>query len=154
MARRSALRASDSDREQVAERLRHATAEGRLLASELEDRLGAAFSSRTYDELDALVADLPEPHDSRPSHAVPLWARAAFALAVLLAVLAVVAVVALVVAGLFATWALWVALGWLFFRRVGRDGCGRQVGLRGGRGPGAGYSHPGARRVRRGPASL
>ena len=53
------MRASDADREHVAERLRNATAEGRLLASELEERLGAVFSARTYGELDAVVADLP-----------------------------------------------------------------------------------------------
>src|SRR5437763_12121664 len=59
MPRRTLLRASDADRERVAERLRQATAEGRLLAEELEDRLGAVFSARTYGELDAVVADLP-----------------------------------------------------------------------------------------------
>ena len=52
--------ASDLDRERVADRLRHAAAEGRLLAEELEDRLGAAFSARTYGQLDALVSDLPD----------------------------------------------------------------------------------------------
>jgi Domain of unknown function (DUF1707) len=121
MARRSALRASDSDREWVAERLRHATAEGRLLASELEERLGAAFTARTYGELDGLVADLPVPRESR-RHAVPLWARGAFAIALVLAALAVVAVVALVVAGLFATWLFWIGMACLF--------CGRGRGRR------------------------
>jgi len=55
----SSLRASDADREQIAERLRHATAEGRLTPDELEERLGALYRSRTYGELDALVSDLP-----------------------------------------------------------------------------------------------
>jgi Domain of unknown function (DUF1707) len=53
------LRASDSDRDQVAERLRHATAEGRLSADELEQRLEALYAAQTYVELDALLADLP-----------------------------------------------------------------------------------------------
>jgi Domain of unknown function (DUF1707) len=53
------LRASDADREQVAERLRHATAEGRLTADELEERLQSLFVARTYGELDVLLADLP-----------------------------------------------------------------------------------------------
>jgi Domain of unknown function (DUF1707) len=119
MARRSALRASDSDRERAAERLRHAAGEGRLLASELEDRLGAAFSARTYGELDALIADLPAPVERRRPRVVPLWAQGAFAVAIVLAALAVIAVVALVVAGLFATWVLWLALGWFFFGRSG-----------------------------------
>jgi hypothetical protein len=59
MAERSILRASDADRDRVAERLRHATTEGRLTAGELEDRLHHALSARTYGELDAVVADLP-----------------------------------------------------------------------------------------------
>jgi hypothetical protein len=55
----TSLRASDSDREQVSERLRHATAEGRLSADELDQRLEALYAARTYGELDALLADLP-----------------------------------------------------------------------------------------------
>ena len=58
MAKLSSLRTSDSDREQVAERLRCATAEGRLTADELEQRLEVLFASRTHGELDALEADL------------------------------------------------------------------------------------------------
>jgi hypothetical protein len=53
------LRASDADREQVAERLRHATAEGRLGGHELEERLEALYAARTYGELDALLIDIP-----------------------------------------------------------------------------------------------
>jgi hypothetical protein len=59
MAERSILRASDADRERVAERLRHASTEGRLTAEELEERMHRALSARTYGELDGLVADLP-----------------------------------------------------------------------------------------------
>ena len=55
----ASLRASDSDREQVAELLLHATAEGRLSADELDQRLEALNTARTYDELDTLLADLP-----------------------------------------------------------------------------------------------
>lgn len=53
------MRASDADRAKIAERLRRATDEGRLLAGEFDDRLGAALDARTYGELDALIADLP-----------------------------------------------------------------------------------------------
>lgn len=53
------LRASDADREQVAERLRLATAEGRLNTDDLDERLQTLFAARTYGELDALIADLP-----------------------------------------------------------------------------------------------
>src|SRR5690242_8900146 len=53
------MRASDRDREVTAERLRHAAGEGRLLPEELEQRLHAAFTARTYGELAATVRDLP-----------------------------------------------------------------------------------------------
>lgn len=121
MARRSALRASDADRERVAERLRHAAGEGRLLTEELEDRLGAVFSARTYGDLDAVVSDLPVPRGGR-KQSPPLWARAALVLAATLAVLAVLAVVALVVLGIAGAWLAWVVLGWFFFGRRSRCG--------------------------------
>ena len=52
-------RASDADREAVAEKLRVAAAEGRIDFGELDDRLGQAYSAGTYGQLRALVADLP-----------------------------------------------------------------------------------------------
>jgi hypothetical protein len=55
------LRASDDERERVAERLRDAAAEGRLTSEELEERLGRALSAQTRGELDPVVADLPAP---------------------------------------------------------------------------------------------
>jgi hypothetical protein len=42
----------------VAERLRHATAEGRLSAEELGERLEVLFAAGTYGELDPLLSDL------------------------------------------------------------------------------------------------
>ena len=54
------LRAADADRERTAETLRVATAEGRLSAEELEERLEAALGARTLAALDPLVADLPK----------------------------------------------------------------------------------------------
>ncbi|HET9082721.1 MAG TPA: DUF1707 and DUF4190 domain-containing protein [Trebonia sp.] len=56
---RGKIRAADADRERVAEILGTAYTEGRLSKDEYDDRLGAAFSSRTYADLDELVADLP-----------------------------------------------------------------------------------------------
>ena len=125
MARRSVLRASDLDREHVAERLRNATAEGRLLASELEDRLGAALSARTYGELDALVADLPVLRDRRRRSTTPILIRAGFVLAVAMAVLAVVAIVTLIVLGIAGAWLAWMFFAWVLF---GRKGWGRYAG--------------------------
>jgi uncharacterized protein DUF1707 len=86
------IRASDSDREQVAEQLRVATAEGRLTTDELEDRLGALYAARTYGEIDALVEDLPAIPSSDPVHSrVPGWAAGAVAVTLLLAVLSMLA---------------------------------------------------------------
>ncbi|MGW7101048.1 DUF1707 SHOCT-like domain-containing protein [Streptomyces sp. NPDC054838] len=60
------LRASDADRERVVERLRDAVAEGRLDMEEFEERLDAAYKSRTYAELDPLTRDLPAPGAAAP----------------------------------------------------------------------------------------
>ncbi len=91
MARRHSLRASDSDRDGVAERLRAATAEGRLLAAELEQRLELALRARTYGELDELVVDLPAapaPLQARRRLALPVLAGATLALGILSALAA------------------------------------------------------------------
>lgn len=129
MARRSALRASDSDRDRVAERLREATAEGRLRTDELEDRLGAAFSARTYGELDPLVADLPSPVERRRH--TPLLLRGTLVLLALLVALAVVVAVAVVVIGLVAAWGVWIVLAWLVLGRGHRATARRRIGYPG-----------------------
>jgi hypothetical protein len=54
------LRCSDVDRDRVAEALRQAAGDGRLMLSELEERLDAAFRARTYGELEPITADLPQ----------------------------------------------------------------------------------------------
>ena len=59
MARNSSLRASDADRDAVAERLRQAAVEGRLDPEELEQRLHTALRARTYGDLNRLLGDLP-----------------------------------------------------------------------------------------------
>ncbi|WP_256103179.1 DUF1707 domain-containing protein [Streptomyces sp. ODS05-4] len=53
------MRASDAEREQIAERLRDAMAEGRLDMAEFQERLDAAYTARTRGELVPLVRDLP-----------------------------------------------------------------------------------------------
>ena len=52
-------RASDAEREAVADRLRTAAGDGRLDHDELEERLAAAYGARTTGELVSLTADLP-----------------------------------------------------------------------------------------------
>jgi hypothetical protein len=53
------LRASDADRDRVAEVLRDALAEGRLDMEEFDERLEAVYKARTYGELAPLTRDLP-----------------------------------------------------------------------------------------------
>mgnify|MGYP002624110249 CR=1 FL=1 len=68
---RDGMRASDADRAAVAERLRVALEEGRLDLGEYDDRLQRVYASKTYGELDLLVADLPAPAPSDRSQLVP-----------------------------------------------------------------------------------
>ncbi|GGM50243.1 hypothetical protein GCM10011608_38930 [Micromonospora sonchi] len=56
---RDGMRAADSDRQAIAERLRAALDEGRLQLHEYDERLQRVYAARTYAELDALVDDLP-----------------------------------------------------------------------------------------------
>lgn len=65
------IRASDADRERVTERLRDHYAEGRLTRGELDERIAAALSAKTFGELRRVLADLPEPRPVVPQH-VPL----------------------------------------------------------------------------------
>jgi hypothetical protein len=52
------LRASDAEREQTVDALRHAVTEGRLSVEELEERLQAAYTVATRRELELLIADV------------------------------------------------------------------------------------------------
>ena len=55
------MRASDQDRDRIAEVLRDAYAVGRLSRDEFDERILAAYSARTLGELRDLTADLPAP---------------------------------------------------------------------------------------------
>jgi hypothetical protein len=55
----AALRISDEDRHRVAEVLRQAAGEGRLDLEELDERLEATYSAKTYGELVPITMDLP-----------------------------------------------------------------------------------------------
>ncbi|WP_017539796.1 DUF1707 SHOCT-like domain-containing protein [Nocardiopsis halophila] len=55
------MRASDADREQVAERLREGLAEGRLDQAEHSERLDALYRAKTVGELAEVTRDLPLP---------------------------------------------------------------------------------------------
>ena len=60
-----ALRASDADREAVAERLRVAAVDGRIDAEELEERLSEVYKARWVADLNRLVADVSSSKRSR-----------------------------------------------------------------------------------------
>ncbi len=57
---RDRLRAADSDRQAVADKLMHALNEGRLSLGEYDERLQQAYAARTYGDLDGLLTDLPD----------------------------------------------------------------------------------------------
>jgi hypothetical protein len=129
MAASASLRASDSDRDRVAERLRKAASEGRLLTEELEERLEAAFRARTYGQLDALLADLPGGRLLPAPYPRSVLAPAVKSAIALAAIAAVLLVAVLIATGVFAGWILWVLVGWFFFARRGRHACrGRVAG--------------------------
>jgi hypothetical protein len=53
------LRASDADRERVANVLREAAGDGRLTMDELDERLDAVYAAKTYAQLEPITHDLP-----------------------------------------------------------------------------------------------
>ena len=128
MAPHSSLRASDADREAVAERLRHAAGEGRLEPDELEERLHEALRARTYGDLKRLLTDLPSRPMAWERRSVEARPAARIALAIAMRVvltLAVVAVVVTVAALMTAWWILWVVV---WFALCGRRSCTARLG--------------------------
>src|SRR6476661_4385016 len=93
-----ALRIGDKERNAVAELLREAAGEGRLDLDELDERLEATYSARTYADLVPLTADLPITHPGlvvpgqlpvpASSHGRPVPARATSSHAVSFAMMA------------------------------------------------------------------
>ncbi|MFD4597386.1 DUF1707 domain-containing protein [Streptomyces sp. NPDC058464] len=56
------LRASDADRDRVADILREALAEGRLTADEHAERVEGVLNAKTVGELEVFIRDLPAAH--------------------------------------------------------------------------------------------
>ena len=74
------FRASNADRELVADRLRAALDEGRLTLAEYDERVGIAYGAITYADLNKLLTDLPTHTgvlEIRPPSAPPAPAPAA-----------------------------------------------------------------------------
>jgi uncharacterized protein DUF1707 len=70
--RTNRMRASDSERETVAEAIRAAVADGRLNLEEGDERLATLYATKYRDELGPLTADLPKGDDDQPG-----WGSAA-----------------------------------------------------------------------------
>lgn len=70
------MRVSDADRERVTARLREHFAEGRLTSEELDERITAALSAKTFGDLRHIMTDLPDPAPVGPQagQAPPQWA--------------------------------------------------------------------------------
>lgn len=68
------IRASDEDRERIADRLRQGHGEGRIDLGEFQERLERCYASKTLGELSELVSDLPRPAD-RPQRSPTRWLR-------------------------------------------------------------------------------
>ncbi|MFF8830326.1 DUF1707 domain-containing protein [Streptomyces sp. NPDC015131] len=73
-----ALRASDADRDRIADILREALAEGRIDAEEHGERVDAVYRAKTLGELEPLVRDLPaaRPHPERGARPSDAYAYA------------------------------------------------------------------------------
>lgn len=69
------MRVADRDRQRVADRLRRAQDEGRLDLYEYDERLAAAYAARTYADLGALTADLPDAPVAQPGGGVSRTGR-------------------------------------------------------------------------------
>ncbi len=115
------IRISDADRERVTDRLREHFAEGRLSPEELDERITAALSAKTFGDLRPIMADLPDPAPVPPL-AWPSGLRAARRGAVArrgprimpVAVIALIAVLVIPGAGwLFLAFAKAVLVLWL-----------------------------------------
>ena len=67
MIRDPNLRASDTEREATADRLRQHHTDGRIDAEEFQERLDRCFAAKTVGELSQLTRDLPADHAWRDS---------------------------------------------------------------------------------------
>jgi hypothetical protein len=65
------IRASDTERERVAQQLATAAASGRLTVEELDERSAAAYAATTRGELASLMDDLPAPRAGRRRARLP-----------------------------------------------------------------------------------
>lgn len=109
-------RASDADRDKVANVLREQLAEGRLTLDELEQRLQLAYGARTLADLEPLTRDLPVPAETerrtpaKRSRRVPIDVR--IHTSVYLIVIGFLVLIWLLTSPGGYFWPIWPALGW------------------------------------------
>ena len=130
------LRASDAERERVADVLRVHAGDGRLTPDELEQRLERAYAAGTRADLRALVSDLPAgaPEDRSPGAAARARTQGPSGGAAEWAVFLLVAVILLTVwaaSGAGAFWPAW-PLGFWGFALLSKSAQGRRPRTRGG----------------------
>lgn len=64
---KSTMRAADTDREAVVQKLAQAYSEGRLDYAEMDERTAAVWAAKTYGELAKITADLPATVSTQPA---------------------------------------------------------------------------------------
>jgi class 3 adenylate cyclase len=125
------VRASDADRERVAELLRDHYGAGRLSDEDLSERVEAVYGVRTLSELEALTADLPSAPRARSGGRRRSGLEISFRIHLTIYIVVNVLLIALWAAsggGYF--WPVWPILGW----GIGVAGHGAPLlALRGGR---------------------
>lgn len=116
------LRAGDSDREEIADRLRRSHSEGRIDSDEFAARIDRCYDAKTLGELELLVADLPPARQRQPRSTALLGRTGVRAAAFLPIIVAAVAVAAIGAHGGF--WfvfpVLFMGRFWLWGRGPGR----------------------------------
>jgi Domain of unknown function (DUF1707) len=90
-AGRGRLRVGHSDREQAIDTLKTAFVHGQLTKDEFDTRAGQALAARTYADLAALTADLPQPTTPRARRPLVIGLVVAAIVVVLLIVTAILA---------------------------------------------------------------
>ena len=116
------IRASDAERERVADELRAHAGEGRLDVDELDERLKAAYAARTRADLQGLTADLPAAPPPKPKppsvreRGLGLLELGGGYVGMMVLLIAIWAVTG---AGYF--WPIWPAIGWGFALLTGTN---------------------------------
>jgi hypothetical protein len=115
----SSLRASDAERNEVADRLSRHFADGRLDQTEFKERLDTAMSATTRADLDGLFRDLPH-LAVEPAPAPPRRRRSVPLLALILLLVVAASVSAATWPFVHVPWFLVFVAAFLIWHRAGR----------------------------------